>query len=378
MPALSPTGTIITFYSWKGGVGRTMALANIAVQLSRMGSSVLMVDWDLEAPGLDRYFLSPEARDSAKVVARPADDPAGLMGLLHQAFSRGDAESKREDWQKKVVKLEVPRAEPTSSDPTPPTPNRLDLLPSGHGSEDYAERLASFSWPNFFADARGGEWLESIRIQWATSYDFVFIDSRTGLTDSGGVCTVQMPHLLVLVFTANEQSVDGGLRIVAAAQKERAEFAYDRGPLVVIPMLSRWEGENEVDIGEQWMRRFDADLAPLTAPWLPRDFSPRQFLDKTRIPHVARFSFGEPLPILTHSMTDPGLPGLYFHTVARLVRSKFVDAGRIIDPSYNRHPSILPRAARARRICWDWCWIRLSYTKRLPVSQTFTGLTLPN
>jgi MinD-like ATPase involved in chromosome partitioning or flagellar assembly len=48
---------VVTFYSWKGGVGRTMALANAAVQLARAGLNVLMVDWDLEAPGLDRYFL---------------------------------------------------------------------------------------------------------------------------------------------------------------------------------------------------------------------------------------------------------------------------------------------------------------------------------
>src|SRR5882724_3937262 len=47
---------IITFYSYKGGVGRTFALANIAVLLARRGKRVLLMDWDLEAPGLHRYF----------------------------------------------------------------------------------------------------------------------------------------------------------------------------------------------------------------------------------------------------------------------------------------------------------------------------------
>ena len=50
-------GSIITFYSFKGGVGRTMALANIAILLAHMGKKVLMIDWDLEAPGLPRYFV---------------------------------------------------------------------------------------------------------------------------------------------------------------------------------------------------------------------------------------------------------------------------------------------------------------------------------
>src|SRR5215467_9888199 len=48
--------SIVTFYSYKGGVGRSMALANVAVLLARRGLRVLVVDWDLEAPGLERYF----------------------------------------------------------------------------------------------------------------------------------------------------------------------------------------------------------------------------------------------------------------------------------------------------------------------------------
>ena len=50
-------GQVITFYSYKGGTGRTMNLANIAYLLAkRRNKKVLVIDWDLEAPGLDRYF----------------------------------------------------------------------------------------------------------------------------------------------------------------------------------------------------------------------------------------------------------------------------------------------------------------------------------
>ena len=52
---------IITFYSYKGGVGRSMAVANVAVLLSRdFNRDVVVVDWDLEAPGLHRFFQIPE------------------------------------------------------------------------------------------------------------------------------------------------------------------------------------------------------------------------------------------------------------------------------------------------------------------------------
>src|SRR5271169_1658910 len=49
-------GRIITFYSYKGGTGRTMALANVAWILAANGERVLIADWDLESPGLDRFF----------------------------------------------------------------------------------------------------------------------------------------------------------------------------------------------------------------------------------------------------------------------------------------------------------------------------------
>jgi hypothetical protein len=37
----------------------------------------------------------------------------------------------------------------------------------------------------------------------------VLIDSRTGLTDIRGICTMLMPEKLVVVFTPNRQSLTG-------------------------------------------------------------------------------------------------------------------------------------------------------------------------
>ena len=58
-------GEVVTFYSYKGGTGRTMALANVACLLAQRVSAserVLVVDWDLEAPGLHRFFPGRRAR----------------------------------------------------------------------------------------------------------------------------------------------------------------------------------------------------------------------------------------------------------------------------------------------------------------------------
>src|SRR5258708_20328007 len=65
------TGTIVTFYSYKGGTGRTMSLANVAWILAANGKRVLAVDWDLDSPGLHRFFhpfLPPSVQTSSSGV----------------------------------------------------------------------------------------------------------------------------------------------------------------------------------------------------------------------------------------------------------------------------------------------------------------------
>ena len=75
-PASTEPGRIITFYSYKGGTGRTMALANVACLLAEThGRPVLVVDWDLEAPGLHRFFpprirTTRTGRDSGSTARR--------------------------------------------------------------------------------------------------------------------------------------------------------------------------------------------------------------------------------------------------------------------------------------------------------------------
>src|SRR5262249_58116074 len=65
-------GRVITFYSYKGGAGRTMALANVAWILASSGYRVLAVDWDLESPGLHRFFhpllADPQLHTSDRVI----------------------------------------------------------------------------------------------------------------------------------------------------------------------------------------------------------------------------------------------------------------------------------------------------------------------
>ena len=71
-------GRITTFYSFKGGVGRTMALANVAFLAAMNGKRVLAMDWDLEAPGLSYYFRSLLPSQDA----RNLKDSPGILNIL--------------------------------------------------------------------------------------------------------------------------------------------------------------------------------------------------------------------------------------------------------------------------------------------------------
>ena len=89
VPNEASFGQVITFYSYKGGTGRTMALVNVAVLLGESGSSsnnVLAVDWDLEAPGLHRYFASrcEGFSDEHKLTPASIDMIPGLIDLWYE------------------------------------------------------------------------------------------------------------------------------------------------------------------------------------------------------------------------------------------------------------------------------------------------------
>lgn len=88
-------GKVLTFYSYKGGVGRSMALANVAVLLASKGHKILIVDWDLEAPGIEQYF------HSYIVERRERKDREHRQGVVDLMQAR--AKDSELDWRKCIT-----------------------------------------------------------------------------------------------------------------------------------------------------------------------------------------------------------------------------------------------------------------------------------
>lgn len=288
-------GAVVTFYSYKGGVGRSFTLSNIAILLARWGHRVLTIDWDLEAPGLHEYF--------APLLAVPPD--VGLVDIVDDFVAGGVRPTSAY-----VTHLDAGEA------------GVVDLLAAGRQDDGYARRVQGIDWAELYE--RGfADVLEQCRKDWVAKYDFVLIDSRTGWADIASICTAHLPDLLVVVFTANEQSVNGAVAVARRADEARDRMPYDRPRLSVLPILSRFDSRVEYERAETWYRTC-ADLTkPLFENWLVRHVPHDLMLRHLTLPYVSYWSFGEQLPVRAEQTPSTDQIAYALETVAAIVAHRF-------------------------------------------------------
>jgi cellulose biosynthesis protein BcsQ len=191
---------VIAFYSFKGGVGRTMALVNVAAELVRRGRKVLVVDFDLEAPGLETYqHLQP-----------PKPHP-GIVEFVTE-YRRTNAVPNLLDY--------IYEAKPIGT-----KDGRLWVMPAGRRDRAYRTALANLDWQRLYKEEDGFLLFEDAKIGWEQELkpDYVLIDSRTGDTDVLGICTRQLPDSVVLMFTPNEQNLVGLENVCRDIRREETQ-----------------------------------------------------------------------------------------------------------------------------------------------------------
>lgn len=195
---------IVTFYSFKGGTGRSMALANVAANLLARGRRVLLVDFDLEAPGLDTFPMK---------LDRPVSG-----GLVEMITDYLDSSSESTP----AVRDYVYGAKIDGVDG-----GALWIMPAGSQDSFYDSRFRNIDWQELYQDQGGFLFFEDLKAQWSEAFnpDYVLIDSRTGHTDIGGICTRQLPNCVVAMFFPNEQNLRGLAPVVEGIRGE------ENGPL---------------------------------------------------------------------------------------------------------------------------------------------------
>jgi MinD-like ATPase involved in chromosome partitioning or flagellar assembly len=303
----STLGEIITFYSYKGGAGRSMALANVACLLAQkqeVDKDILMIDWDLEAPGLHQFFHG-RFDDTRDGQGNLPSGQLGLIDLFYEIRNRLEKSKPQENFLEDIF-LEVDIQKYIAKVNHLP----LFLMPAGKFDDWlYSTRVNEFDWATFFDNfplviAQFAQYLRK-------KFSYVLIDSRTGYTDTSGICTSLMPEKLVTVFTPNRQSLSGVVELIRRALDYR-KHSDDLRPLMIFPLPSRIENA-ESKLQKEWrfgdssqgVEGYQTQLESVLKDVYGLQICDlTEYFDENQLQYVPRYSYGEEIAVLSERSED--------------------------------------------------------------------------
>lgn len=186
----------ITFYSYKGGVGRSLALSNVATRLSEYNKKVCVLDLDLEAPGLHLKFNNYRKPSISK----------GIVDYISEF-------STKQIVPKSILEYTVTLESPIKSF------GPIHLIPAGNTDDlEYWKKLSSIRWYDFFylPESSGIKFFLDLKnkIQKEINPDILLIDARTGITDMSGVSLRLMADEIVIFGANNEENIYGSKKVI--------------------------------------------------------------------------------------------------------------------------------------------------------------------
>jgi hypothetical protein len=242
----------VAFYSYKGGVGRSLLLKHAAQYLAVLGKGVVALDFDFEAPGLHYKF-------SGDVTSAPRLFTGGSVPYL-AATVEGSTSSPPLD-EHTILLMRTDKG------------GWLRLMPAGPAPHQaYWATLKGLGDKLRLGDPSGQSSMALLdlqaRIEDELRPDYLLIDARTGVTEIGGLATTTLADTVVCMFVANRESLDGTLAVIDAL-KSAPRLAKQR-PLRIVPVLSRTTTETHT---AGFVRLVDSRLGEndLTAFELPHD-----------------------------------------------------------------------------------------------------------
>jgi hypothetical protein len=183
----------IVFFSVKGGVGRSTALAATAWRLAQEGKRVLVLDADLESPGLSSALLPPERQPMYGITD----------WLVEDLVDNGDAV-----FDSMIATSNLSRD------------GEIHVVPA-HGAEhgEYIAKLGRIWMPGLREDgareawsARLGRLLQALEAR--VQPDVVLIDSRSGIDEIASTCITGLGANLILLFALEGGQTWNGYRML--------------------------------------------------------------------------------------------------------------------------------------------------------------------
>ena len=165
----NPSAKRFTFYSMKGGVGRSTTVAVLAWHLANKGKNVLVFDFDLESPGISSTLLGLDLPQYG-IVDWFVEDALGAGDNLLPSMVRESSLATG------AGKISVVPAYGSDTGNYLPKLGRVYLESGPQGHETWPSRLKRM--------------VGSIELR--ESPDFVLLDSRTGLHDTSAALVLAM------------------------------------------------------------------------------------------------------------------------------------------------------------------------------------------
>jgi cellulose biosynthesis protein BcsQ len=212
----------VAFYSYKGGVGRSLLLANAARFLATLGKGVVALDFDFEAPGL-HYKLG----GSRTELRNPE-----IRGVVPYLVATAEGTVSPPPLDAHLTSIPLP----------PDAQGWLKLMPAGPAPHPaYWTALKELGDKLRLEDPSGQGMMALLdlkaRIQEELQPDYLLIDARTGVTELGGLATTILADTVVCMYVPNQESLDGTLTVVEALKA--APRLKKQRPIRVVPVLSR-------------------------------------------------------------------------------------------------------------------------------------------
>src|SRR6186713_1343282 len=298
---------IISFYSYKGGVGRTQLCANTAAYLYfKKDKRILLWDWDFEAPGL-HYFFNLKNKDIKKNgTIELLEEYMNTMRSKDTVASSDLQFITKEDHITPLLGSNTPNSSSARS-----TRGCIDLMAAGNYENDFSRRTNAFDWFEFYSMMDGANYIELVKSNLEKlDYDYIFIDSRTGISDYSGICNIQLPDINVIVAAPTLQNFEGCRAIVSKIENAEYYKIKNQEPKI-LPILSRLDSSNPKST--EWATRFSEYFRHLILKLdehFDRQFLPEIFTDiyckVTFLYYTPAISAGEnilfdegPLPVKT-------------------------------------------------------------------------------
>lgn len=216
-------------------------------------------------------------------------------------------------------------------------------MPAGRQNAAYSAAVTSFNWRSFYnrADIRGAEFLYALREQWTGAYDYVLIDSRTGVSDTSGICTVLMPDTVVDCFTLGAQSIRGG---VDAA---RAIVDADERDIRVLPVPMRVEDAERAGLAAGRDLAHDA-FAPYLGRWLGAELRADYWRD-VEVPYKPFYAYEEvPATVVDRPQQSRSLLGAFERLASWLTEGQVRALRPVPDRARRRLYAAYLRTGRTR------------------------------